>query len=123
MPRNALVVTEYLTALARSDLDHARALMHPDFSFAGPQMETTLDRDAFLADFGGKYAFVDAIRILRQVEQGAEVCTLYETDARTPAGQATLLMTEWNLVVDGRVASALLVFDTAAGARLHAAHG
>jgi hypothetical protein len=29
-------------------------------------------------------------------------------------------MREWNTVRDGRLESALLVFDTAAGARLHA---
>jgi len=43
-----------------------------------------------------------------------------ELDARTPHGATTFLMTEWNTVRDGRVESALLVFDTAAGAQLHA---
>jgi hypothetical protein len=43
-----------------------------------------------------------------------------DLDARTPHRATTFLMTEWNTVPDGRVESALLVFDTAAGAQLHA---
>jgi hypothetical protein len=70
--------------------------------------------------FGAKYDHVDDLRILRQAERHGQAASLYELDARTPHGAATFLMTEWNTVRDGRIESALLVFDTAAGVQLHA---
>jgi hypothetical protein len=62
---------------------------------------------------------VSDLRLLRQTERDGQVASLYELDARTPHGATTFLMREWNTVRDGRLESALLVFDTAA-ARLHA---
>ena len=120
------VVAQYLSALAGSDLDRARALLADGFVFRGPRMERALDRDTFLSEFGGKYDHVRDVRILRQVEREGQVASLYELDAQTPHGGTTFLMTEWNTVRDNRIESALLVFDTAPGAQLHAgphAHG
>jgi hypothetical protein len=90
-----------------------------DFSFRGPGMDAALNRETFLSEFGGKYRHVRGLRLLRQVEDGGDVCSLYELDAETPHGATTFLMTEWNTVRDGRVESARLVFDTAQGAQLH----
>ena len=116
---HSTLVSEYLHALARSDLSRARELLGEGFTFRGPRMAEPIDRDTFLSDFGRKYDHVRDVRVLRQVEQADEVCSLYELDAETPHGSTTFLMTEWNVVRDGRVESALLVFDTADGARLH----
>jgi hypothetical protein len=124
MPEHSasVVVAEYLTALAGSDLDGARELLGDDFTFRGPGMADALDRDTFMSQFGRKYDHVRGVRVrvLRQVESDGQVSSLYELDAETPHGATTFLMTEWNTVRDGRVRSALLVFDTADGARLHA---
>ena len=120
------VVAKYLTALADRNLDRARGLLADGFTFRGPGMERAVDRDTFLSEFGGKYDHVGDLRILRQAEGEGEVASLYEVDAQTPHGATTFLMTEWNTVRDGRIESALLVFDTAPGAQLHAtahAHG
>jgi|SRR5215217_5604825 len=119
MPNASDVVTRYLTSLADSDLDEARSLLADDFSFMGPGMTTALDKEAFLTEFGGKYRFVRELRMLRQLEDAGEVCSLYEFDVETRAASTTFLMTEWNTVRDGQVASSLLVFDTAVGAQLH----
>jgi ketosteroid isomerase-like protein len=115
------VVRHYLTTLAKGDLDDVRGLLADDFTFRGPRMDSALDKEAFLSDFGGKFDHVQDLRVLRQVVDGEEVVTLYELDAQTPAASVTFLMTEWNTVQDSQVASALLVFDTAVGAPLHAA--
>lgn len=120
------VVAQYLGALARSDLDRARGLLADGFTFRGPGMERAVDRDTFLSEFGGKYDNVGDLRILRQAEREDQVASLYELDAQTPHGATTFLMTEWNTVRDGRIESALLIFDTAPGAQLHTgahAHG
>jgi YHS domain-containing protein len=52
------------------------------------------------------------MRILRQWEDDDEVCSLYPFDVQAPAGAASLLVSEWNTVRDGKVASSLMVFDT-----------
>lgn len=114
------VVAQYLSALAGSDLDRARGLLADDFTFRGPGMQRAVDRETFLSEFGGKYDHVADLRVLRQAENDGHVASLYELDARTPHGATTFLMTEWNTVRDGRIESALLVFDTAPGAQLHA---
>lgn len=117
----ASLATHYLVALTTSDLEQARSLMADDFSFRGPGQDAALDRETFLSRFGGKYEHVGKLRMLRQIEDAAgDVCSLYELDAETPAGAATFLMTEWHTVRNGRLTSALLVFDTAQGAQLHA---
>jgi hypothetical protein len=83
-------------------------------------MARAVDRETFIAEFGAKYDHVSDLRLLRQTERDGQVASLYELHARTPHGATTFLMSEWNTVRDGRLESALLVFDTAAGARLHA---
>jgi len=113
------VVSEYLGALAGSDLDRARGLLTDDFTFRGPGMQRAVDREIFLSEFGRKYDHVGDLRVLRQAEHDGHVASLYELDARTAHGATTFLMM-WNTVRDGRIESALLVFDTAPGAQLHA---
>jgi hypothetical protein len=122
MPEHApsTVVAHYLSALAASDLERARGLLADDFTFRGPGMARAVDRETFIAEFGAKYDHVSDLRLLRQTERDGQVASLYELHARTPHGATTFLMSEWNTVRDGRLESALLVFDTAAGARLHA---
>lgn len=120
------VVADYLGALARRDLGTARTLLADDFTFRGPGMEDAIDRQTFLSEFGDKYDHVRDLRVLRQAHQDGHVASLYELEAETPQGAATFLMTEWTAVLDGRIESALLVFDTAPGAQLHGrahAHG
>jgi hypothetical protein len=56
--------------------------------------------------------------MLRQFESGDEVVSIYEFELGPPATPGTVLMTEWNTVRDGKLASARLVFDTAQFAAL-----
>ncbi|HWT22629.1 MAG TPA: nuclear transport factor 2 family protein [Solirubrobacteraceae bacterium] len=114
------LATRYINALVGGGLDRARTLLSDDFRFQGPGMQQAVDRETFLSELAGKYEHVSDVRILRQAESDGQVASLYELDAQTPHGATTLLMTEWNTVRDGRIESALLVFDTAPGAQLHA---
>ncbi len=53
-------------------------------------------------------------RMLHQWEDAGEVCSLYEFKVETPAGAKVVVVSEWNTVRDGQVASSLMVFDTGA---------
>jgi hypothetical protein len=50
----------------------------------------------------------------RQWEEGDELCSIYDFTIETPAGVASIPMAEWNSFRDGKLASARLIFDTAA---------
>ena len=108
------VVTDYLTAYTSGDVDKALSLVSADFSFRGP-MQHTAGKEAFsavLAHVAHVAPGARGMRILRQWEDDDEVCSLYTFDVQAPARAASLLVSEWNTVRDGKVASSLMVFDT-----------
>ncbi|MDX6391054.1 MAG: hypothetical protein QOJ73_2117, partial [Streptosporangiaceae bacterium] len=47
-----------------------------------------------------------------------ELCSFYDFKIETPAGAGSIPMAEWNSFRDGKLASARLIFDTAAMAAL-----
>jgi hypothetical protein len=69
--------------------------------------------DQFLASADGLRRIVRGHRTVRQWRDGEEISTLYEMKLETPAGTGSVLVSEWNTVRGGEVASATLVFDTA----------
>jgi hypothetical protein len=56
--------------------------------------------------------------MIKQWVEGDEVCSLYDFKVQTPAGAGSITMAEWATVRDGKLASARLIFDTAAMAAL-----
>ncbi len=98
-------------------LDAAYALIADDFVFEGPMLQS-VGKAAFVAGSRGLQPIARGHTLLRQFEDGDEVCSLYDFNVETPAGSGSVTMAEWNVVRDGRLASARLVFDTAAFAAL-----
>lgn len=111
--RASQVVMEYLTAFTSGDIDRARTLVADDFSFRGPMLQAD-GKEAFFEGAATLAPIVRGYRMLRQWEEGDDVCSLYEFNVETPAGAGSVLMSEWNTVHDGQLTSARLVFDTAA---------
>ena len=107
------VVNRYLNAFTSADMEGARALVAEDFSFRGPMMQVE-GRDAFFEGASGLAPVVRGYELLRQWEEGDEVCSVYDFKIESPAGAGAVTMSEWNTVRDGKLASAVLVFDTAA---------
>lgn len=107
------VVVDYLDAFASGDFEAARRLVTDDFSFAGPMVQVQGKEDFFAAS-AQLVPIVRGYRMLRQWEEGEEVCSVYEFNMETPAATGSVLMAEWNRVRDGQVASSRLIFDTAA---------
>jgi ketosteroid isomerase-like protein len=109
---SAQVFREYLDRFTAGDLDGASELLADDFTFHGPMLEAE-GRDAFLQGASGLAPIVRGNRMLRQWEDGEEVCSVYEFSVQTPAGAGSIPMTEWVRVRDGKLVSARLIFDTA----------
>jgi predicted SnoaL-like aldol condensation-catalyzing enzyme len=113
----AAVVNAYLDAFTTGELDTAYALIADDFVFEGPMLQS-VGKEAFVEGSRGLQPIVRGHTLLRQFADGDEVCSIYDFAVETPAGSGTVTMAEWNVVCDGRLASARLVFDTAAFAAL-----
>lgn len=114
---SAQVFREYLDRFTSGDLDGARDLLAEDFSFTGPVLQAE-GRDEFLAGASGLAPIVRGAEMLRQWEDGEEVCSVYEFKVETPVGAGSIPMTEWCRVRDGKLVSARLIFDTAQMAAL-----
>jgi ketosteroid isomerase-like protein len=111
------IVNAYLTAFYKGDFEAARRQVADAFSFRGPFVSFD-DAAPFFASASPLKAFVRGHDVLRQWREADEVCTFYEARLETPAGKGAVPMAEWNRVEDGKVASARLIFDTAAFRKL-----
>jgi len=117
----AQVVNAYLAAFCAGDLAQARGLMAEDFSFRGPLAQADT-KDTFFANVAPLAPLMRGYRLLRQWADGDDVCSVYEFKLATPVGAGSVLVSEWNTVRDGRLASSRLIFDSAAfQALLHSA--
>ena len=111
------VVDGYLEAFYTGEFDAARRLVTDELSFHGPFVQVE-GADQFFASAKPLRQIVAGHRIVRQWKDGDDVLTMYEMQLKTPAGEGCVLVSEWNTVRAGKVASAQLVFDTAAFRKL-----
>jgi ketosteroid isomerase-like protein len=109
---SAEVFREYLDRFTRGDLAGASELLDEDFSFQGPMLRAE-GREAFLEGASGLRPIVRGNQMLRQWEDGDEVCSVYEFKVETPVGAGSIPMTEWARVRDGKLVSARVIFDSA----------
>jgi predicted SnoaL-like aldol condensation-catalyzing enzyme len=109
----ATLASDYLSALYSGDFDTAQSLVTDDFSFRGPFIETA-GKDAFFKSAEGLKRIARGHRLLRQWVDGDDVCSVYELILETPVGTGSVPMSEWHRVRDGRLASGLVLFDSAA---------
>jgi ketosteroid isomerase-like protein len=113
----AEIVRTYLDRFTSGDSAGAADLLADDFRFHGPMLQSE-GKAAFLAGSAQLGPIMRGIRIHRQWEDGDQVCSIYDFTIETPAGTGSIPMAEWNTVRDGKLASARLIFDTAAMAAL-----
>ena len=107
----AEIVNSYLTAYASGDVDRAASLVSEDFSFQGP-MQATAGRSALRKIVAHVAANVRRHRVLYQWQDGDEVCTIYQLSVETGREAMSVLVSEWNTVRRGQLASSFMLFDT-----------
>ena len=107
------LVKEHLTAFCAGDFETVATLLADDFSFTGPLRQVD-GRDEFLAGAEGLIPIMRGHRLLRQWQDGPEVCSVYELHIESPVGSGSVPMSEWDTVADGRIVTARLLYDTAA---------
>lgn len=107
----------YLDRFTSGDTSGAAELLTDDFRFHGPILQSE-GKAAFLAGSAQLGPIMRGVQIHRQWQDGDQVCSFYDFKIETPAGAGSIPMAEWNTVRDGKLASARLIFDSAAMAAL-----
>ena len=102
-------VNRYYTAVGNGG-SGLEDLIAGDVSFVGPMAQYS-GAEAFAAGIEEMAPALRGIEMLRQFEDGDEVCSVYELTLRTPGGDLTVPASEWVHVVDGRIAKARLYYD------------
>ncbi|MGH9718916.1 MAG: nuclear transport factor 2 family protein [Bryobacteraceae bacterium] len=86
------------------------SLVASGVTFEGPLMKLRGARE-YLSTVGPFLKFHQGMRMLRQFEDGGDVCSIYEMTLGTPAGGSLILaFADWVRVEDGRVAEQRLYY-------------
>jgi ketosteroid isomerase-like protein len=86
-------------------------LVSDDVTFVGPLMQVA-GAGEYVAMNEQLLGFHAGTRMLHQFEDGDDVCSIYELDMKTPAGDSiTLTMADWIRVGGGKVISQRIYFD------------
>jgi ketosteroid isomerase-like protein len=110
---NAEIFRAYLERFTSGDRDGATELLTDDFLFHGPMLRSE-GKAAFLEGSAALSPIMRGADLHRQWEEGDELCSIYDFKIETPVGAASIPMAEWSTFRDGKIASARLIFDTAA---------
>jgi hypothetical protein len=87
------------------------ALLADDFRFIGPVDQTT-GIEAFMKLNEGFFPLVTGMRMLKQFEQGNDVCSIYEMDLKSPSGTSlTLNVADWVIVKSGKMVQERIYYD------------
>lgn len=107
----AVVNQFYEVSLKQKDAEGIRPFLTDDFRFVGP-VDQRIGADEFVELNKGFLPFMMDTRMQQQFAAGDQVCSIYEVDVRTPAGETlTLEMADWVLVQNGRMAEQRIFYD------------
>lgn len=113
----AEIFRTYLQRFTSGDAAGAAELLTDDFRFHGPMLQSQ-GKAAFLEGSAPLGPIMRGAEIHRQWEDGGELCSFYDFKIETQVGAGSIPMAEWNSFRDGKLASARVIFDTAAMAAL-----
>src|SRR5258708_30584721 len=109
----AEIFRTYLQRFTSGDTAGAAELLTDDFRFHGPMLQSQ-GKAAFLAGSAPLGPIMRGAEIHRQWEDGGDLCSFYDFKIKTPPGAGSIPMAERNSFPDGKLASALPTFVTAA---------
>lgn len=86
-------------------------LLESDFVFTGPLM-TVEGREKYIALLSQFLTVHSGFRVLRQFEDGSDVCSINELTVTAPSGSKIKMeMAEWFKIRDGRIAQHTIFYD------------
>lgn len=102
------IVQGFQQAMAKGDLDKARAFLHDDLSFRGP-FDAFERPEPYLEALKKLAPIIERIEPRKTFADGGDVCVLYDMVTRTASG--TAFIAEWFQVRGDRIAAIRAVFD------------
>jgi ketosteroid isomerase-like protein len=109
--RPLAVVNRFYEATNNRRIDEIAGLVSDEVTFDGPLMQARGARE-YLAMNEQLLGFHHETKMLRQFEDGDDVCSIYELTMATPAGdEQVLTLADWIEVADGKIASQRIYFD------------
>lgn len=82
-----------------------------NFRFIGPVDQTT-GIEAFMKLNESFFPLVTGMRMLKQFENGDDVCSIYEMDLKSPSGiSLTLNVADWVVVKNGKMEEECIYYD------------
>ncbi len=106
------IVDEFYDATNnRKDVKATAMLITEDISFVGPLMQTSGAKEylALLEKFLPSHV---ETRMVKQLEDGNDVCSIYDLVLKTPTGETiTIPMVDWLQVSNGKVAKQRIYYD------------
>jgi ketosteroid isomerase-like protein len=86
-------------------------MLAKDMTFVGPLMKTS-GAEEYIDSTKQFLQMHRATRMLKQFENGNDVCSIYEMDIATPAGGTiTVELTDWIQVADDKVVKQKIYYD------------
>jgi len=110
--KNAIEIANRFYELCNTSQGEGFAqLVHKQIEFHGPVMRLS-GAEQYIAAVGPLLKFHKGMRMLKQFEDGDEVCSIYEMTLGTPAGGTlTLEFADWIRVADGQIVGQKLYYD------------
>jgi ketosteroid isomerase-like protein len=105
---NGAIASRLLTAWTSGDFEAARALLADDVTFVGPLAHTE-GADAYVEGVRGMAKMIKVADQKRVIEDGDDVCIIYDLVTDTPAG--AIPTAGWYQLRDGKVSSIRAYFD------------
>ena len=100
---------KFYTTLERNDVGASRRLLHPDFRFRGPMLQTD-GAEQFLAAIK-EMAMQSRFKDIDMIERGETIATFFTCEILQPF-TGSFRMAERAVIREGRLVSSELIYDT-----------
>lgn len=86
-------------------------MLSQDMTFAGPLMKT-MGSSNYIEMLGQFVKFHKSWKVLKQFENGNDVCSIYEVTLGTPdGGSFSVVIADWIRISDGKIAEQRIYYD------------
>ena len=105
------VVNQYYDLLNNKNFISLKDLLSEEMSFAGPLVQRS-DADEYIEALKRLFKFHKKSQMLKQFENGNDVCSIYDLVKDKPAGGSlSVTIADWIRVVDGRIIEQKIFYD------------
>lgn len=86
-------------------------LLADSMTFSGPLLQTS-SADKYIEMFSQFVKFHKGMHMLKQFEDGDDVCSIYQMDLTTPAGGSfSVMISDWIQVSGGKITEQKIYYD------------